>query len=102
MNVFEILEYYNKGHGNCYKNMNALETSLNKTDTEILQNPIDTDLINYSYVCNQGDENYICNVMQYIPNSENGGIYFYRIKDGNKMLIKINVEKSLSKNVVKN
>ena len=101
-NIFAILEYYNKGHGNFNKNMTSLEENTNKTRADVLANPTDTDIIDYSYVCNVGDPNYVCNVIQYIPDAENGGIYFYRIDDGEIKLININVNRTLSEAYVKN
>ena len=94
-NIFAGLDFYNKGYGNFYKNMNAMEASTNKSIREVLDNPTDTDLINYSYICNQGDPNYVCNVMQYIPNKDNGGIYFYRIDNDKEKLVSINLNNSL-------
>jgi len=101
-NIFALIEYYNKGYGNFKKNMSALEANSNKKVSDVLNNPIDTEVIDYSYVCNQGDPNYVCNVMQYIPDAENGGIYFYRIENNEKKLINVNLDRTLSIDLARN
>lgn len=101
-NIFAVLEYYNKGHGNFYTNMNAYENATNKSIDEVLASSTDTSFIDYSYVCDAGDPNYVCNVMQYVPNKSNGGIYFYRIVDGEPKLVNINLNKDLNNSYVKN
>ncbi len=98
-NIFAILEYYNKGHGNFYKNMNALVADANKSLDDVLKSSTDTDLINYSNICKVGDPKYICNVMQYVPNKEDGGVYFYRIDNDQEKLIQVNVSKPLENNM---
>ncbi len=103
-NVFAILEYYNKGHGNFYEVMAAMENDTGKTTREVLDNPTDTSLLPYSYACGAGDPNYVCNVMQYVPNKEDGGVYIYRVVDDEVKLVSVNVEsdKVLDDNYVKN
>ena len=101
-NIFAIIEYYNKGYGNFQKNMYALEANSDKSVRQVLDNPTDTEVIDYSFVCNQGDPNYVCNVMQYIPNAENGGITFKRIEDGEEKLVTINVNRTLDIDLAKN
>ena len=90
-NIFAILEFYNKGAGNFNKIMDAMEANTNKTKREVLDNPTDTTFLEYSSVCGQGDPNYVCNVMQYVPNKNNGGVYFYRIVDDQVKLINVNI-----------
>ena len=101
-NIFAVLEYYNKGHGNFYTNMNAYENATNKSIDEVLASSTDTSFIDYSYVCDAGDPNYVCNVMRYVPNKSNGGIYFYRIVDGEPKLVNINLNNDLNNSYVKN
>ena len=103
-NVFAILEYYNKGHGNFYEVMAAMENDTGKTTREVLDNPADTSFLPYSYACGAGDPNYVCNVMQYVPNKEDGGVYIYRFVDNELKLVSVNVEsdKVLDDNYVKN
>ena len=103
-NVFAILEYYNKGHGNFYEVMTAMENDTGKTTREVLDNPADTSFLPYSYACGAGDPNYVCNVMQYVPNKEDGGVYIYRVVDDEVKLVSVNVEsdKVLDDNYVKN
>ena len=103
-NVFAILEYYNKGHGNFYEVMAAMENDTGKTTREVLDNPTDTSFLPYSYACGAGDPNYVCNVMQYVPNKEDGGVYIYRVVDDEVKLVSVNVEsdKVLDENYVKN
>jgi hypothetical protein len=103
-NVFAILEYYNKGHGNFYEVMAAMENDTGKTTREVLDNPADTSFLPYSYACGAGDPNYVCNVMQYVPNKEDGGVYIYRVVDDEVKLVSVNVEsdKVLDENYVKN
>ncbi len=103
-NVFAILEYYNKGHGNFYEVMAAMENDTGKTTREVLDNPADTSFLPYSYACGAGDPNYVCNVMQYVPNKEDGGVYIYRVVDDEVKLVSVNVEsdKVLDDNYVKN
>ena len=101
-NIFAILDEYNKGAGNERKNMEALEAGTNKTIRQVLDDPTDIDIINYAHVCNKGDENYVCNVMQYIPNAEKGGIYFYRMTEEGKKLINVKVNRTLNNTLEQN
>jgi len=103
-NMFAILEYYNKGHGNFYEVMAAMEAGTGKTTREVLDNPADTSFLPYSYACGAGDPNYVCNVMQYVPNKEDGGVYIYRFVDDEVKLVSVNVEsdKVLDDSYVKN
>ena len=82
--------------------MTAYVESTNKTIDEVLASSTDTGLIDYSYVCDAGDPNYVCNVMRYVPNKSNGGIYFYRIVDGEQKLVTINLNEDLNNSYVKN
>lgn len=103
-NVPAILEYYNKGHGNFYKVMAAMEAGTGKTTREVLDNPTDTSFLPYSSACKRGDSNYVCNVMRYVPNKDDGGVYIYRVIDDEVKLISVNVEtnKLLDDSYVKN
>ena len=95
-NIFAICDYYNKGYGNFFKNINAYEANSGLSKEQILSDPLNTEFLNYAYICGQGDPNYVANVFQYIPNTENGSIYFYRMDNNEKKLITVNVEKTLT------
>ena len=82
--------------------MNAMEIDTGLTAEEYLSNPYDVTLLDYSYVCGQGDPNYVNNVMQYVPNKDNGGVYIYRCKDDNVTLTKVEVTTSLEAAYAKN
>ena len=103
-NIPLMLEYYNKGHGNFFEVMAATEKGTGKTTREILDNPTDTSFLPYSYACNAGDPNYVYNVMRYVPNKNDGGVYIYRVKDDKVKLTRINVETNriLNNSYVKN
>ena len=81
-----------------------MENDTGKTTREVLDNPADTSFLTYSYACDAGDPNYVCNVMQYVPNKEDGGVYIYRFVDDEVKLVSVNVEsdKVLDDSYVKN
>lgn len=99
-NIFAICDYYNKGYGNFYKNLNAYEASSGLNKEQILGDPTNTEFLNYAYICGQGDPNYVANVFQYIPNTEKGSVYFYRMENNEKKLVTVNVEKTLANTLV--
>lgn len=100
-NVFCLVDLYNKGPRNFSINMQTLEASTSKTREQVLNDPLDTDPIRFAHVCKKGDKNYDKNVLQYVPEAEDCGIYYYRMEDNEKKLIAINVDRTLSLDLAK-
>ena len=93
-NILLICDAYNKGMGNINTNLKADCENIGKTYEQVLNDPTNTDFLDYSYVCGQGAENYVRNVFQFIPNAEDG-VYFYRMKDDKKEKVTLKVNRVL-------
>ena len=100
-NICSAICCYNKGYGNWTKVLNETSKYTRTSIDDILSNPSNISFIPYDDNLKIGDPHYLENVLQYVPNAEEG-IYIKTIDaSGNIDKIKLCVNKTLGKVNVK-
>lgn len=69
-NVLAALQAYNSGNGVKNRVIQAYANSIGKTVDEVLEDQTDTNWLDYRYLLNYGDSNYVENVLRYYQGSE--------------------------------
>lgn len=97
-NMCSAIEMFNKGYGNWMKVLRTTSKNTSISVEDILYNPEDLSYTSYTDILNVGDKDYLKNVMQYVPNAFENGIYVKTIdNEGNVEMIKLHVNKTLGK-----
>ena len=84
-NIPAAIQCYNMGINNMRGILDAYANEQGMTRSDVLSNPLDTGWMNYRYLSDGGDENYLENVVSWLGNDMNISV-FNRNDDNNVML----------------